>query len=189
MLDPVMGRSRMHTGGRPRDEHARTAILEAAYMLVRERGYTKVTTADIAARAGSGKQTIYRWWPSKFALVLDALETWMQRMETVKTPTTLSAFLAELCRGATHAAPILRSLIAEAQHEPELRTQLKRLLVGPRRAALRKCLPPHRAADRELIIGAIYGAVLYQLLLDEPLDAAFVRGVSRMVARLTAGQG
>jgi hypothetical protein len=117
--------------------------------------------------------------------VLDALEAWMQQMEPAKAPTTLSAFLVELCRGATHAAPILRSLIAEAQHEPELRKQLKRKLVEPRRAALRKCLSLHRAADRELIIGAIYGAVLYQLLLDEPLDAAFVRGVSRMVTRLT----
>ena len=185
MPDPGMARARPpHPGGRPRDERARAAILEATYLLVRERGYAGVTTADIAARAGAGKQTIYRWWPTKSALVLDALDAWMQRMEPATPPATLSAFLVELCRGATHAAPILRSVIAEAQHDAAFRAQLKRQLIDPRRAALRRCLPTQRAADRELMIGAIYGAVFYQLLLDQPLDAAFVRGVTRMVARL-----
>lgn len=177
---------RSTTGGRPRDERARAAILEATYTLVRERGYPRVTTADIARHAGSGKQTLYRWWPTKSALVLEALGAWMQQMEPARPVTTLPAFLVELCRGATHAAPILRSLVAEAQHDPELRDQLKRQLVEPRRAALRRCLPAMRAADRELIIGAIYGAVLYQLLLDQPLDAAFVRAVTRLVAKLAA---
>jgi len=186
MRDPDMGHPRTrHAGGRPRDERAREAILLAAYVLVHERGYAQITMAEIAARAGSGKQTIYRWWPSKSALVLEALEAWLLRMAPAKPSTTFPAFLVELCRGATDAAPVLRSLVAEAQHDAALRAQLKRQLLEPRRAALRKCLPPHRAADRELIIGAVYGAVLYQLLLDEPLDAAFVRGVSRMVARLT----
>jgi AcrR family transcriptional regulator len=171
--------------GRPRDEKVRDAILESAYVLVRERGYADVTTADIAARAGAGKQTIYRWWPSKFALVLDALDVWMQKLLPPKPPTTLSAFLIELSRGATHVAPILRSLIAEAQHDPELRAVLRARVVAPYRAALRKCLPAHRAADRELIISAVYGAIMYQLLLDEPLDATFIRGVSRMVAKLS----
>ena len=179
-----MGRAR-HPGGRPRDEHAREAILQAAYTLVRDRGYPSVTMADIAAEAGAGKQTIYRWWPSKSALVLDALGVWMERSAPARPPTTLASFLVELCRGTTSAAPVLRSLIAEAQYDEGLRAALKHQLLDPRRAALRRCLPPHRAADRELIIGAVYGAVLYQLLLDEPLNAAFVRGVTRMVARLT----
>lgn len=174
-----------HPGGRPRDEHARDNILEAAYVLVHDRGYANVTTADIAARAGSGKQTIYRWWTGKSALVLDALEAWMLRMAPAQPVSTLAAFMVEVCRGATQAAPVLRSLIAEAQHDPELRAHLKRRLVEPRRAALRRCLPDLRAADRELAIGAIYGAVIYQLLLDEPLDARFVRAVTRMVAKMT----
>jgi AcrR family transcriptional regulator len=163
----------------------RAAILEAAYTLVRDHGYANVTMAEIAAEAGAGKQTIYRWWPSKSALVLNALAIWMERSVPAKPPITLAAFLVELCRGATTAAPVLRSLIAEAQHDPALRVALKHQLLDPRRAALRRCLPSHRAAERELIIGAVYGAVLYQLLLDEPLGAAFVRGVTRMVARVS----
>jgi AcrR family transcriptional regulator len=185
MRDPEMGQPRArHAGGRPRDDRAREAILGAAYTLVRDHGYANVTMAEIAAEAGTGKQTIYRWWASKSALVLNALAIWLERSVAAKPPTTLAAFLVELCRGATTAAPVLRSLIAEAQHYPALRIALKHQLLDPRRAALRRCLPSHRAAERELIIGAVYGAVLYQLLLDEPLGAAFVRGVTRMVARL-----
>lgn len=171
--------------GRPRSEPARRAILDAALELVRERGFTDVTTAEIAALAGTGKQTIYRWWPSKSALVLDALDDWMQQRTERSAPKTLSAFLIELCRGATLAAPVLRSLLAEAQRDPALRTALVRRLVEPRRVALRFCLASHKPAERELLVSAIYGAVMYQLMLHQPLDAAFVRGVKRMINRLS----
>ncbi|MGC7098554.1 TetR/AcrR family transcriptional regulator [Amycolatopsis lurida] len=49
------------------------AILSAAMELVTESGYAKTSIEGIAARAGVGKQTIYRWWPSKAAVIFDAL--------------------------------------------------------------------------------------------------------------------
>ncbi|WJV49131.1 TetR/AcrR family transcriptional regulator [Streptomyces flavofungini] len=55
-----------------RSERSRRAIYEAALSLVGEVGYGKMTIEAIAARAGVGKQTIYRWWPSKSAVLLDA---------------------------------------------------------------------------------------------------------------------
>jgi len=57
----------------PRSEAARRAILTAALDLVEEANYEKLSIEGIAARAGVGKQTIYRWWPSKGAVLLDAL--------------------------------------------------------------------------------------------------------------------
>ncbi|MBT2493357.1 TetR/AcrR family transcriptional regulator [Streptomyces sp. ISL-96] len=55
-----------------RSERSRRAIYDAALSLVGEVGYTKTTIEGIAARAGVGKQTIYRWWPSKAAVLLEA---------------------------------------------------------------------------------------------------------------------
>ncbi|MGA5097669.1 TetR/AcrR family transcriptional regulator [Streptomyces lavendulocolor] len=55
-----------------RSERSRRAIYDAALALVGEIGYAKTTIEGIAARAGVGKQTIYRWWPSKAAVLLEA---------------------------------------------------------------------------------------------------------------------
>ncbi|OEJ96492.1 TetR/AcrR family transcriptional regulator [Streptomyces thermolilacinus] len=55
-----------------RSERSRRAIYDAALALVTEVGYARTTVEGIASRAGVGKQTIYRWWPSKSAVLLDA---------------------------------------------------------------------------------------------------------------------
>ncbi|MGW5210109.1 TetR/AcrR family transcriptional regulator [Streptomyces sp. NPDC004051] len=55
-----------------RSERSRRAIYDAALALVVEIGYPKTTIEGIAARAGVGKQTIYRWWPSKADVLLEA---------------------------------------------------------------------------------------------------------------------
>ncbi|WP_336318265.1 TetR/AcrR family transcriptional regulator [Streptomyces lavendofoliae] len=55
-----------------RSERSRRAIYDAALALVGEVGYARTTIEGIAARAGVGKQTIYRWWPSKAAVLLEA---------------------------------------------------------------------------------------------------------------------
>ncbi|MER5845572.1 TetR/AcrR family transcriptional regulator [Streptomyces sp. NPDC002012] len=55
-----------------RSERSRRAIYDAALALVGEVGYPRTTVEAIAARAGVGKQTIYRWWPSKAAVLLEA---------------------------------------------------------------------------------------------------------------------
>src|SRR5947209_19907530 len=59
--------------GRPRSEKARLAILEAAAELLLARGLSAVSMDTVAERAGVSKATIYRWWPTKETLALDAL--------------------------------------------------------------------------------------------------------------------
>jgi AcrR family transcriptional regulator len=163
---------------RPRAGSARRAILEAALALVLERGYAAVTTAEIAARAGSGKQTIYRWWPGKAALMLDALEGAGGLPAAAGSP--LPAYLAELCRRLARTAPVLRSLMAEAQGDGALRVIVRQRLVEPRRAALRAQLAgiglPEGPA-REATVEAIDGAIWVRILTGEPLDEGFVDGL------------
>src|SRR3984957_20867579 len=59
--------------GRKRSEESRLAILAAAWDLVGEAGFGALTIEGIAARSGTGKQTVYRWWPSKADVLLEAL--------------------------------------------------------------------------------------------------------------------
>ncbi len=63
----------MGTIGRPRSQAAHDTILKAALRLVMKRGFRAVSVDEIAATAGVGKMTIYRHWPNKAALVIDAL--------------------------------------------------------------------------------------------------------------------
>ena len=178
--------------GRRRSEPTRLAILDAAYDLVVRKGYAAVTTAEIAAAAGAGKQTIYRWWASKPALVLDALQ---HRGEVEIDPEfpfdqPLSSFFQRVCAAATCAAPVLRSLMAEAQFDTALRAELKARLIERRRDALRQTLIRAGITDlrqREALVLALYGAVWYRLLLDEPLDDAFIAAMIELAR--PAGSG
>src|ERR1700761_3415758 len=58
--------------GRPRDESARLRILKAALELMDEMSFTQVTMEGIAERAGASKTTVYRWWPNKAQLAIEA---------------------------------------------------------------------------------------------------------------------
>ncbi|MGO4716502.1 TetR/AcrR family transcriptional regulator [Bradyrhizobium sp. 2TAF24] len=180
-MDDTDGKAR----GRPRSDTARRAILDAAYDLVVTHGYADVTMDAIAAQAGTGKQTIYRWWPGKADLVLDALEDWAEGRITITETESLPAFLTEVCEGATRAGPVLRSLMAQAQFDTALRDKVKARLIEPRRDALRRCLAHAgvEARHRDGLVFAIYGALWYRLLMDEPLDAPFVRQMTALARR------
>jgi len=113
-----------------RSEKSRRAILTAAFDLVEESGYAKLTIEGIAARAGVGKQTIYRWWPSKGSVLLDALLALSENQEgeVVALPDTgdLEADLKVVLRATVaqlndprYDQP-MRALSTEILHDPEL---------------------------------------------------------------------
>ena len=117
---------RPHTG-RHRNEAARSAILNAALELLGESGSEGLTIDAIAAAAGVGKQTIYRWWPSKGAVVLEA----MTERAGIEAPVPdcgsvtedLTSSLAATFRNASKSSVSrsLRFVMAEAQHDPQAR--------------------------------------------------------------------
>src|SRR5690606_233340 len=114
---------------RRRSERSRRAILDAARALVAETGYPRLTIEAVAARAGVGKQTIYRCWPAKGAVLLDAVLALSQTAEgdiTLPDPGDIEADLKTLMRAtaAEFATPAfeapLRALNNEVAADPEL---------------------------------------------------------------------
>ena len=184
--------------GRRRSERSHRAILAATQQLLVERSYREVTIEGIAARAGVGKQTIYRWWPSKAALVLEAYLTGAEAVPPPAEKTTvredvrallgwLIAVLAEPTGGR-----VVAGLVGDLQHDPDLADGFRRDVVPARREAMHAALERGRErgeiradADLELAVDALHGAVFYRLLLSgEPLDDAFA---GRLADQVLAG--
>jgi AcrR family transcriptional regulator len=140
-----------------RSETSRRAILMAAFALVGEVGYDRLTIEGIAARAGVGKQTIYRWWPSKGAVLFDAfLELSADEDGEVALPDSgdleadlklvLRATVAELA-DPSYDRP-MRALAAAMLTDSALQAEYERRLDAPMRAIKRARLASARAAEQ-----------------------------------------
>jgi len=98
-IDPPARRGR----GRPRDPGTDARITTAAAELMLQRGFDKTTVDDVAARAGVGKATVYRRWPSKEDLVADALKAGLPLIDEAPDLGGLREDLLALCRQARDA--------------------------------------------------------------------------------------
>jgi AcrR family transcriptional regulator len=182
------------TPGRPRSEASHQAIIRATLELLLETGYRSLTMEAVRARAGVGKATIYRRWPSKEELVRDAIVFIHDDFEAPDTGSLRGDYegMASLVLSAAHragAATLMPRLLGEAANDPELLAIFYDNLVEPRRAQMRAVLQRALArgeirddVDIELIIDLFAGPVVYRLLItggdyaqlpaiDEQLDA------------------
>ena len=168
--------------GRKRSERSRLAILTAAYELVGEIGYARLTIEGIAARAGTGKQTIYRWWPSKADVVLDALATKADLHIPIPDEGSYAAdlrafLLASFALGTQSTLiGILRALMAEAQIDPEFWQRFRDGFLQRRRDALgaitgraqaRGDLPPGLSPGT--VADIVFGVIWYRVLATREL--------------------
>jgi AcrR family transcriptional regulator len=160
-------------------------------------GYVGVTTDMIARAAGTGKQTIYRRWPSKAELVLDAFAAYAaeqidhDKPASLPVEAALAEFLTRLFAALAETGSAVRGLMAHAQSDVAFRGQLFERLIRPRRQALRAILERGVAqgelpagGDLDATVAAVYGAMWYRLMLDEALDADFA---PRLAAFAIAG--
>jgi AcrR family transcriptional regulator len=175
---------RLHTGRR-RNEAARQAILDAAFRLLRSADGRDLTIDAIASAAGVGKQTIYRWWPSKGAVVAAALAD--RARDTARVPDSgtlrddLVRFLVDTFAGAADrsAAGMLRRIMAAAQDDPHLAEAVAGF-TAQRRRELRSLLERGQArgelpgtADLDMLTDLAYGFLWYRLLVGHAsLDAS-----------------
>jgi AcrR family transcriptional regulator len=183
------------TRGRPRSTEADRAILTAALELLAERGLAAMSIEEIAARAGVGKTTIYRRWPSKGLLALDAFVRSFGAQQPLPDTGTLRGDLVVALQAwvdavtETPAGRMLTGLIAEAQHDPELRGAWRDRVLEPLRSQHRIMLdraidrgeiPP--TADRDVALDLLFGSAEHRLLLGHlPMTRDFVRTVVDMI--------
>lgn len=185
--------------GRPRSAAAHRAILDATVRLLSEVGFAATTVEAVAARAGVGKATVYRRWPSKIPLVIDALDA--RAIEQVPIPRTgnvrgdLIEFLVGLVE--TMSGPdgrLVAPLLAEISRNQELAEAFRRDLVAPRRAGVEQVIREGMARgelrpdlDVDLALDTPVGTIFQRLLmLGEPVDKEVVR---RIVDQLLEGIG
>ena len=153
--------SSQQAAGRPRSEEAHQAILDATLELLVEVGFSALTVEGVAGRAGVGKATIYRRWPSKLPLVVEAFGR-LPAFEDVDTGSVaedlkqmLKAYIQAF--NSTPLAAVLPSLAGERAHNPELSE-----LFDP--VSKQRRLPLHRALER--------GVARRELSADLDLDLA-----------------
>src|SRR2546421_10868800 len=170
-----------------RRESSRVAILDAALSLCREEGYARLSIEAIAARAGVGKGTIYRWWPSKGAVLLEALDReaagWAAFPDTGDLVADMRTTIKDVVRFQANPnfGPPLAALIAEAQQDPAIGPLLLERFFRPRRAPIVERLRRAQEVgqlpetlDVEAVLGGIFGALFHRLLpRSGPLDTAY----------------
>src|ERR1700677_1973948 len=177
--------------GRPRSQEADRAILTATAELLADRGLSAMSIEEVAARAGVGKTTIYRRWPSKGLLALDAFVTSFREAQPPNDTGTLRgdllAALHAWVRAVTQTpmGSMLTSLIAEAQHDPELRAAWRDREIEPLRTQHRIMLDRAigrgeipGSVDKDVVLDLFFGAAEHRLLLGHlPMTDAFIDAV------------
>ncbi|MFC0597730.1 TetR/AcrR family transcriptional regulator [Streptomyces palmae] len=173
------------TGPQRRDLEARRRIFASTLALLEERGYAGMTIEQVATEARVGKATLYRSWPNKAALVLDAVRSRLKEVPTEETGNSREELLAVTQEamasffGAPQVQAVLPALVADTARNPELRRRLREEVIEPRKARSRTVL--ERAigrgdlpadTDPDLVLEMWAGAMLFRsLFYDGKYDA------------------
>jgi AcrR family transcriptional regulator len=167
------GQARRPHTGRRRNEAARRAVLDATWEILRERGAEGLTIDAIARTAGVGRQTIYRWWPSRAAIVFEAASE-SARIIVPSEPDTgslrgdLRAFLRASYAGAAQpqTAPVLRAMASEAVRDEAFADALREF-TAERRGVLQALLERHGAnkTHAELLADLAFGLLWYRTIV------------------------
>lgn len=182
-----------------RSERAYRAILDATGELVADQGLAATSIDQIAARAGVGKQTIYRWWPNKAALVLTYAK---ERARPVSAPGTgslegdLRQLARELCAtlSKSPAGRICAQLISSVEADADFAKEFRETFVSARRATVLEVLERWQErgavradADLEAAADLLYGPIWYRRLVQQgPLSSRFADQLAEMVLTAVA---
>lgn len=173
--------------GRPRSEKTKNAILSAAYDLLLESGFGAVTIDKIAERAGVSKATIYKWWPNKAAVVMDAFfDAAVVRLPVPDTGSALEDMIIQISNLAkfllSREGKVINEIIAEGQYDQKLAETYRTIYFKPRRLDSRYILERgisrgelKEDLDIELVMDLLFGPLFYRLLITgDMVDEEFI---------------
>lgn len=182
--------------GRPRDEEVRKRILDSAAQLLEGRCFEEITVDSIAETSGAGKATIYRWWPNKAAVLIEAFRERVTQELPFRHSGDFRKDVRQMLQDFTgiiywgRKAKVFRSFIAGAQADPEIAEAFREIWIRPRRAEARKIFERHinegagdSRLDPDLAVEMVFSPLYYRLLtgwgeitpeyLDHVVDTAF----------------
>jgi len=191
------GNGEKRAPGRPRSEESRQSILRSTLKLLKQvGGFPELSIEAIAADAGVGKTTVYRWWPSKAALVADAFsasaDDELRFPDTGNVRSDMSLQMRRLIRiFRSDRGKIVAALLAGGQSDEELIEAFRERFLWPRRRQAYQTL--QRGIDRgelpadsdlDLILDALYGPIYMRFLIRHAkLDEGFADEICGLVLK------
>ena len=171
---------------RPRSEAVHRSVLDSALELLEHEGYGRLTMEGIAQRAGASKQTLYRWWPSPAAVLMESLSERASALvpdeDRGSLMLDLRTFVRRTVAGLREgAAPLVAGLMAQAQLDRRFGAAFRQQFLSRRRRALRAVLERARdrgevavGADLDLLVDIGFGTIWYRVLSQHaPLSRHF----------------
>jgi len=187
---------KLHRAGRPRNTSLHKKILKVALQQVFASGFREVSVESIAADAGVGKTTIYRRWPNKAAVIMDAFllevepnTAFPAKERAIESLRAQMLSQAKVFRGKYGI--LIRALLGEAQLDADMRDAFRDRWITPRRRALKSVVEHamaegdfRRDIDPECAMDMLYAPIYYRLLIGSgPISDSFVNGLLDQVSR------
>jgi AcrR family transcriptional regulator len=183
--------------GRQRSEESEEAILSAITDLLKDKPLRDISIEEIARKAGVGKATIYKWWPSKAYIAFDAFSRKLKEMVPIRDTGSAERDFKEQLRALyaffdTPAGLVLRHFLAEGQVDGEFASLFRERFLKPRRETVGVIYDRavergqiRRGLDRVVVLDLIYGPGFYRMLIrQEPLGQ---KKLDEMISTLFQG--
>src|ERR1700678_1121928 len=183
--------------GRPRSEETRHSILRSTLKLLKQQGgFAELSIEAIAADANVGKTTVYRWWPTKAALVADAFSASaadeLQFPNTGSVQADMSLQMRNLIRVfRSDRGKVVAALLAGGQSDPELIEAFRERFLWPRRKQAYRTL--QRGIDRgeipagtdlDVLLDSLYGPIYMRFLIRHyKLEESFADDICGLILR------
>jgi AcrR family transcriptional regulator len=188
------GGRRKRAPGRPRSEQARLAILRSTLKLLEKNGFSELTIESVAARAGVGKATVYRWWPNKAVLIADAFASSTTRKlhfpDTGSVRTDMSQQMRQVIKiFGSRRGRIVSAILGGGQSDRDLIAAFRERFLWPRRREAYATLERgilrgelRKDVDKDLLLDALYGPIYMRFLIrHDKLTPDFVDRLCKLV--------